>query len=283
MIFKLEDIKEGLRKFRSEGLPQGKKTGWPGLDELYRPEKKYFTIITGIPMHGKTQFLNALQINLSIMHGWKHATFSPESFPIESHFNEYAQILCGKATADTGDAEYGYAEDWIDEHFHFIYPKDEERTIDHILGYVKECIDGWGCDSFTIDPWNELDHRRETYQSETEYTSQVLSKIRSFCRENNVHGFLVAHPTKLQKDPKGNYPVPTLYDIAGSAHFRNKTDYGIVVHRHDLKLNEPTVYVQKMKFKNFGKIGDLKMCYERKSGRLAEEFRHFSLPGKAKE
>lgn len=43
-----------------------------------------------------------------------------------------------------------------------------------------------------------------------------------------MHVWLVAHPKQLQQW-KGD--APTLYDIAGSAHFINKADVGLVVHR----------------------------------------------------
>lgn len=53
-------------------------------------------------------------------------------------------------------------------------------------------------------------------------------QIKTFAAINGVHVWLVAHPKQLQQW-KGD--APTLYDIAGSAHFINKADVGIVVHR----------------------------------------------------
>jgi hypothetical protein len=53
-------------------------------------------------------------------------------------------------------------------------------------------------------------------------------QIKSFAQVNGVHVWLVAHPKQLQQW-KGE--APTLYDIAGSAHFINKADFGLVVHR----------------------------------------------------
>jgi hypothetical protein len=48
-------------------------------------------------------------------------------------------------------------------------------------------------------------------------------------RHCSVHVFFVAHPRTLQQwDGK----APGLYDISGSAHFVNKADNGIVVHRN---------------------------------------------------
>ena len=45
-----------------------------------------------------------------------------------------------------------------------------------------------------------------------------------------------------------------MYDISGSAHFFNKTDNGISVHR-DFENNVVSVYVQKVRFSWLGMIG----------------------------
>lgn len=42
---------------------------------------------------------------------------------------------------------------------------------------------------------------------------------------------MIIHPTKLRPGENGKDPVPSLYDLAGSAHWRNKADAGIVVYR----------------------------------------------------
>jgi hypothetical protein len=79
-----------------------------------------------------------------------------------------------------------------------------------------------------IDPYNELDHARPSSISETEYVSQMLSKLKRFASYNDVHVWFVAHPRQL-RDWKGD--PPNLYDISGSAHFINKADNGLVIHR----------------------------------------------------
>lgn len=60
-------------------------------------------------------------------------------------------------------------------------------------------------------------------------------QIKKFAKENSVHVWLVAHPRQMQAW-KG--AAPTLYDISGSAHFNNKADVGIVVHRDMLSKND---------------------------------------------
>lgn len=65
--------------------------------------------------------------------------------------------------------------------------------------------------------------------SETEYVSQMLTKIKRFAQHHDVHVWFVAHPRQM-RDWKGQ--PPTMYDISGSAHFINKADNGVVIHRN---------------------------------------------------
>jgi hypothetical protein len=82
-----------------------------------------------------------------------------------------------------------------------------------------------------------------------------------------VHTFLIAHPKKINKDRNtGIYEVPTLYDINGSANFFNKTDNGITVYR-DFDLKKTTMYVQKIKFRHLGTVGQEDFTYDMVCGR----------------
>ncbi|RDF61982.1 hypothetical protein DV997_21150, partial [Acinetobacter baumannii] len=76
-------------------------------------------------------------------------------------------------------------------------------------------------------------------------------------RDSDVLFFLVAHPKKLEKNKAEEYPMPTMYDIAGSSDFWNMADYGISLRRDvdfDTKanLNNGKLAVQKVKFKHLG-------------------------------
>ena len=87
----------------------------------------------------------------------------------------------------------------------------------------------YGIRGLVIDPYNELDHQRPVQMTETEYVSQMLTKIKRFAQYYDVHVWFVAHPRQL-REWKGE--PPNLYDISGSAHFINKADNGIVIHRN---------------------------------------------------
>ena len=73
----------------------------------------------------------------------------------------------------------------------------------------------------------------------------------------------------MDKKRDGTYPVPTPYDIAGSAHFRNKADNCICIHRNF--EDEYTEFIsQKIRFKEIGKIGKQKLEYNVANGRYKE-------------
>jgi twinkle protein len=128
-----------------------------------------------------------------------------------------------------------------------------------------------GIKGVIIDPWNELDHSRPSHLLETEYISQALSEIRRFARQHQVHVWLVAHPTKLFKDGNGQYPVPTAYDISGSAHWRNKADNILCIWR-DVTAHDHTVqvHVQKIRFREIGQIGKVELTFNSVTGGFHE-------------
>jgi len=94
----------------------------------------------------------------------------------------------------------------------------------------------------------------------------VLDKLTNFAQMNDVLVILMAHPTKPPKNPCGPAPVPTLYDISGSANFYNKADFGLTVHRD--RVNDIVeVHVQKVKFRHLGENGTARFKYNINNGR----------------
>ena len=70
-----------------------------------------------------------------------------------------------------------------------------------------------------------------------------LGQIRRFARIYAVHVWLVAHPQKLYRRDDGSYPVPTPYDISGSAHWRNKADNCVTVWRDEQEPSSPVRFM----------------------------------------
>lgn len=277
-IYFVSEMSERLRALYQQGMTGGVSTGLPALDWNYTVKRGQWTVITGMPSHGKSAVLDTVLHNLAELHGWRIAVTSVENQPIERHEAQLLSIHAGQPFA-SGPVErmspqmMEHGEKWLNDHFVFVLPDEGGCTVGGILERVLWVHqNGFPLDGVVIDPWNELEHRRPAGMNETEYVSQCLTRMRRFARTYNMHLWLVAHPTKLQKDLKTqNYPVPTLYDISGSAHFRNKADMGISVWRDVLNESAPTeVYVQKVRFRECGKVGRCELYMDVVTGRFSE-------------
>jgi hypothetical protein len=157
-----------------------------------------------------------------------------------------------------------------------------------LFDYFKSLKRNEGIFSFSIDAWNKIDHQRPSGMSETDFISRELDRVLEFCDYMDLLGFIIAHPTKLEKTKGGNYDIPTLYDIKGSSAWFEKVDIGITTHRNkhknanaDVKGAKelwkvdkfaPTIIdVQKMKFDELGEEGSFEVYMDwRKGDRFVE-------------
>jgi len=101
------------------------------------------------------------------------------------------------------------------------------------------------------------------------YINDFLTKLTIFKQKYDIHIFLVAHPRKMNKKDNGEYEIPSLYDVAGSANFYNQVDNGITVYR-DFKNQLTQVLVQKVKFRHIGELGEAQFKYNLQNGRYSE-------------
>ena len=248
-------------------------------DSHYRIVPGELTVVTGVPNSGKSEWVDALMCNLAVQHGWSFALCS-----LENKVHEHARKLVEKYVGEPWfEGKYSKAPrmnpdtmrtgmKWLNDHFVLVRHEDDELpSVDWILGLARAAVLRHGIRGLLIDPYNELDHKRPTGQTETEYVSQMLTRIKRFAQHYDVHVWFVAHPRQLH-NWKGE--CPGLYDISGSAHFINKCDNGIVVHRNrDEKLGslrEVTINVQKVRNKVAGSIGDPKLEYQVSNGRYVD-------------
>jgi twinkle protein len=275
-IFEVGDIEQDIIEAYKYGFEKGEKTGWLNVDNFYTVRQREWTVVTGIPSHGKSEWLDALMINLAHSYGWRFGICSMENFPLHRHFAKLSEkyvrlpFMASSRSDKMPESELKNAIEWAKEHFYFIAPEDEDLTVEGVLKLAKVLVYRYGISGLIIDPWNELDHSFASGDSETRYISSMLTKIRRFARNHGVHVWVVAHPTKLQKNGKGEYPVPTPYDISGSSHWRNKADNAIAIHRPnmaDWKDPRVEVHVQKVRFKEIGKVGCAVLEYDYLTGR----------------
>ena len=232
------------------------------LDKAYRIIKKQTTVITGSPTSGKSNFMDAMAVNLAARHGWKFLVFSPESQPLKLHLMNLArkyegQHMMGTKMDPTSSVKF------ILEHFTFI----NTNTLDHNIDLILELARGLEFDALVIDPWNELDI---TEENEGRFISKSLSKIKSFSYRKNCHVFIIAHPTKLKLAVSGpyvgQYPPASAYDIDGSGKWYSKPDNILSVWR-DANSSAVEVHVQKIKYEGVtGNKEMVKLTYKVETG-----------------
>jgi len=263
-----EELYTRLDVLFENGLQKGKLLGYKGLDEFITWETKRFAIVTGTPSSGKSEFVDFVATVLNLKYEWKVAYFSPENFPIENHIAKISEKLVGKKFGKehmSYELYYGSRE-YINENFFWVDPS-ESSDLDKILARFKYFIKAKGVKIVVLDPFN-------TIENEVNYNEQgkLLQKMVKFARANDVLFFLVAHPKKLEKNKAEEYPMPTMYDIAGSSDFWNMADYGISLRREvDIEtkanLNNGKLSVQKVKFKHLGTQGVWEWNYNFVNGR----------------
>lgn len=271
------DYLEPLERLWRAGLPSGDKTGWPSVDSHYTVAPGQLTVITGWPGAGKSEFLDALLVNLS-RQGWATAIFSAENQPVELHIAKLVEKLAGRPFGDGPSPrlpEESLAE-YCDElrAFRFISPRVEALSLQRVIETASEwLLTQEGKRGLVIDPWNELEHWRPQGMSETEYVSQSLSMVRNWARANGVHVWIVAHPAKQPRDA-GKLPKPTPDMISGSQHWWNKADCALCVYRDPDPSAELArvveIHIQKIRFKNIGRPGTVQLTYDRITGRYSE-------------
>ena len=262
-VFTISDLSDDINDLYENGLDKGVNCKIDGFN--LNIVKGYLSIITGIPSHGKSEWLDNICVHLRRHHNWNGAFYSPENRPSQLHFSKLARKIIGKAWDGPfrmSHYDLDSVKKYLDNKFFFIKP-EKDFTLDSILDHCKKLKYRKGLDFFVIDAWNKLEHKGD---GSTNDIGRSLDKIVTFCEVNNVHCFLVAHPTKMKKSDGKTFDVPTLYDINGSSNFYNKADNGICVYR-DKEQGIAYVYVQKVKFSHWGEESMVSYSYEPNSTR----------------
>ena len=277
-VFTAGDVRGELEALFEKGLQKGATLDMGDLDNLLSVEVGRLMIVTGIPGDGKSEFLDEMAVRLSLRYDWRCAWFSPENFPVTLHHPKLMEKLIGKRfkLGTMTPMEFDAAVRYLSRNFFDILPEEGYR-VDTILEKAEALVRRKGIRVFILDPYNCLEHQIPTGQSETQYISEFLEKLRSFAHRRQVLVVLAAHPTKMKKDPiSGKYPVPTMYDVSGSAAFFNKADFGLAIER-DRTQGVTRIHVQKVKFRHLGQLGVASFRYNLFNGRFVN-FREGGTP-----
>lgn len=248
------------------------KTGWPTLDEYFRPYAGAFAVITGIPGHGKSTWAMNLLYNLYRSNGLRSAVFSPEMPTVPHLRDKLRRIVSNKALMALDVTLQRQVDAVINDAFVFIGAdpttgySDEDFSLGWIIERAVDAVLRDGINCLLIDPWNEVEHAKAPNENMTDYIGRSIRALRQFARAYEVLTIVVAHPTK-EVGREGKARSPTLYDIEGSAHWFNKPDFGIVVHRDNPDTDETLIRLAKVRFDDTGRRGEVRLRFDPHSSR----------------
>lgn len=270
-VFTVTDFEQSLDAIYKYGLQRGVTIGHENVDNLISFETKRLCMVTGYPGSGKSEFIDEMAERINMRYGWRFAYFSPENAPLEYHASKLIEKFSGKKfdQEHLPEREYLQVKEHLDSNFFFIAPSD--YRLDTILEKAKYLVRRKGIKALVIDPYNRLEDERGG-ERETDYISKILDRLTRFAQQHDILIILMAHPTKPARKKDGQTDPPTLYDISGSAHFFNKTDFGIVVHRNNPN-NTVEIRIEKVKFRHLGQAGVAEMKYNLENGRYVPYYR----------
>lgn len=278
--FTSEDLLEKMVDLYNSGLPNCltlKNGAISCLNSIFKLMYGHLCVGTGIPSHGKSNFTEWLVLNYVLENEIKASFFSPEHQPLELHYSTFVQKIIGKNyffdiddTPRCSKIELMQFHQWANQKLYLTSPDAGDfATWDWLFDKFREQIFTFGINIFVVDAWNKVEHTGN--RSERENISRTLSRLTQFAQQNNVLIILIAHPTKMKRLENGSYEAPTLYDVSGSADFRNQTHDGFCIYRFFGDDSYTSFTNLKTKYTFQGDIGkSIDFDYHKPSGRYYE-------------
>jgi twinkle protein len=266
-IYEAGDFLEKVLDLYEHGHDERVDTGLDDVDEYYSVGKGLLTVVTGIPGHGKSTFIDQLMMNTSKRYGYVHAVCSFEN-PIKEHIGKLSQVYVGKHFFKTklpGERmtreEVIQATKYIHKHFKFIHHEDGKKaTLENIIERIETAVFRWGVNCVVIDPYNYI-ARPKDMVSETQWIDDMLTRLRLLAMHYGLHIWFIAHPTKLPMDMDGTHQIPKGYSISGSAAWYSKPDFGMTVYS-TFDYGTVKINIWKVRFDWMGKVGEATILYD---------------------
>jgi twinkle protein len=279
----VNDLIEDINDLYENGFPDTiypKHRCFGDLKKVFSVMRGHLIVGTGIPSHGKSNWTEWYVLNLVSDYKMKVSFYSPEHHPFSLHHSTFIQKVYGKNffkeyqdIPRITKEEIQKYKAWANDKIYLTAPDSSQSpTWGWLLERFKEQMFCYGIDIFVIDAFNKLEFDKSG--NKLDQINEVLTKLTTFAQMNNVMIFLIAHPTKMKKNEAGVYESPTLYDVSGSADFRNQTHDGYCVYRNFANTSDgdyTTFTNLKTKMSFQGEIGGLaEFEYHIPSGRYYE-------------
>ena len=247
------DIEDEVTDFVRNGFKPGFQVGLDNFDSIFSTYTGQFITVTGIPSSGKSDFVDQMVVGYNEKYGWKTAYASPENHPTYLHAHKLMRKTWQgmPGVDDIKTEKWNQVADHVNDNYFFI---DMERyTLESVLRKGAELVKRKGIKCLVIDPFNKV-RSNDASGDVNVYTLEYLSQIEIFAKKYDVLVMVVAHPTKMYKDTKGNIEEPTMYNIKGGGEWYDASYHGLLVHRN---YEDKTVKVKvlKCKFQQLGENG----------------------------
>lgn len=239
-------------KVLDEGDRVGEEISLPNFADIFR-WKVGVTVVTGIPSHGKTEWVDQNIVDLARLSGWKTCVAGYEQTEEEHIMKLVRKTLGFDVRAEGADrSELREAYNFVTEYIKHV---DVATTGGDIMRILKvfEYMVTLGFKNFVIDPFNLINIK--TKNGGHEKVNDILQQMVIFCKKYSVSMIVIAHPTKMKKnETTGKFEIPDFYSVKGSSAFYEMAYHGLVVYRDsDLdSLTPVTVKVLKVKQNNLG-------------------------------
>lgn len=247
------------------GMQRGAQLKIAGLSEIYTPNPQTLVVCTGIPSSGKSTFVTWISYLLASDHDWPCAVFSPETSS-QIHLLNIAALHMGRpfhGPDRMSEGDLKMAIDWATNRFVFL--DESDCSIESVIERAEAAVLRNGVRFLVIDPYNWLTSDETESDNQHLSINKMLVALKSFATSHDIAVWLVAHPTKMYRGADGSTPIPTGYDISGSASFFNVADNGITV----VRSNEPgiaEIVSWKSRYPWLGKVGRSKLRFNSKNG-----------------
>ena len=257
-----------------EGDRVGFETSHSSFADIFRFKGSGILTVTGIPGHGKTEFVDSCILDLARLHGHESIICGFEQTP-EEHIIKLCRKMIGTdVTCPTWFTNDNLPE--LTQAYKFVTDKIKHIDADKVGGDVIKILEAAAIQIATsranggdpkylvIDPFNMLSMKG--VKSGHERIEEILRRLTQFSHQMKVMCILIAHPFKMRKDEKtGMYEVPDFYSVKGSSAFFEMSYHGLVVYRSP---GQVLVRVLKVKQNNLGRTGaEVYFDYEKAPGR----------------
>lgn len=199
-VYKLldSDVFEEYQKIFNFGKSPGYKFPVKAFNYHMRPGG--MTTLYAPPSTGKSFFWFWMLLVYSQEYGMKHLIYTPEMGNPADIYARLAEMIVGKRFKKDkwgmSEEEFLKASSFVDKHFLVI---DHVNEVDDCWALARRLTEeGREYQTLTVDPWNAFTHDSGRKRSDI-YLAEKLTQFILECQRSKMHGCIVTHSAKLQK------------------------------------------------------------------------------------